>query len=144
MICADLWNPALVHLTTLHGATMLLVPTASAEDAVSGEFSNPNGWAVALEFYAMIYGMPLMLANLCVNEGGLRFWGGSRILGPHGQVIAEAGYEEEMIVADLDYEQVKKARFQLPTVRDSNLDLVYREIGRLSWQIGIPPESRKI
>lgn len=144
MICADLWNPALVHLTTLHGATLLLVPTASAEDAVSGEFSNPAGWRIALEFYAMIYGMPLVLANLSADEGDLRFWGGSRILDAHGRVVAEAGGGEEMITAELDYAQVKTARFQLPTVRDSNLDLVHREVGRLSWQIGIPPESRRL
>lgn len=144
MICADLWNPALVHLAAVHGATILMVPIASAEDAVSGEFSNPAGWRLATDFFAMIYGMPLIVANLAVREGDLRFWGGSRILGPYGDTLAEAGEGEELLVATLDYEDVKRARYQLPTVRDSNLDLIHREIGRLSWQIGIPPESRKI
>ena len=44
----------------------------------------------------------------------------------------------------LDYEDVKRARYQLPTVRDSNLDLIQREVNRLSWSVGIPPESRKV
>ncbi len=144
MVCADLWNPALVHLAALHGATLLMVPIASAVDAVSGEFSNPDGWRLATEFYAMIYGMPLIVANLAVMEGELKFWGGSRVLDAHGQTLAQAGESEEMIVAELDYEAVKRARYQLPTVRDSNLDLIHREIARLSWQIGIPPESRKL
>lgn len=144
MICADLWNPALVHLCAVHGATLLMVPVASAIDAVSGEFSNPDGWRIALEFYAMIYGMPLVMANLATNEQGLRFWGGSRILDSHGQVVAQAGEGEEMILGDIDYADVKTARYQLPTVRDSNLDLIQREVNRLSWSVGIPPESRKI
>jgi predicted amidohydrolase len=144
MICADLWNPALVHLAAVHGATMLMVPTASAIDAVSGDFSNPDGWKLALEFYAMIYGMPLVMANLATEEHGLRFWGGSRILDAHGQVLAQAGGGQELIVGEIDYGQVKTARYQLPTVRDSNLDLIQREVNRLSWTVGVPPESRKV
>lgn len=144
LICADLWNPALVHLAAVHGATLLMVPVASAEDVVSGEFSNPENWRLAVEFFAMIYGMPLVVANLAGEEGGLRFWGGSRILGPFGTVLAQAGDGEELAVANLSYGAVKRARYQLPTVRDSNLDLIHREIARLSRQVGIPPESRKI
>lgn len=144
MVCADLWNPALVHLAAVHGSTLLLVPTASAVDAVSGEFSNPEGWRIALEFYAMIYGMPVIMANLATTEKGLKFWGGSRILDSHGQVVVQAGEGEELIVGMLDYADVKKARYQLPTVRDSNLDLIQREVNRLSWSVGIPPESRKV
>jgi len=144
MICADLWNPALVHLAAVHGATLLMVPIASAEEAVSSEFCNPSNWKLALEFFAMIYGMPLVVANLSVKEGEAWFWGGSRILDAFGQTLAEAGTGEKLITATIDYEQVKQARYQLPTVRDSNLDLIHREVGRLSLQIGIPPESRKI
>ena len=63
LICADAWNPALVHLAALHGSTMLAVPTNSARDAVSGEFSNPAGWDLVVRFYALIYGMPIIMAN---------------------------------------------------------------------------------
>ncbi|MFP3345508.1 NAD+ synthetase, partial [Halomonas sp. SIMBA_159] len=53
LVCADIWNPALVHLAALQGATVLLSPVASAVEAVGGEFSNPEGWDTALRFYAM-------------------------------------------------------------------------------------------
>jgi len=144
MICADLWNPALVHLAAVHGATLLNVPIASATDAVSGEFSNPDNWTLALRFFAMIYGMPLIVTNLAVTEGEATFWGGSRILDAFGGTLAQAGDGEELITATIDHEQVKRARYQLPTVRDSNLDLIHREVNRLAWNVGIPPESRKI
>src|SRR3546814_15048977 len=37
LICADLWNPALVHLAMLHGASVLLAPVNSAVGARSEE-----------------------------------------------------------------------------------------------------------
>lgn len=143
MICADLWNPGLVHLSMLHGATLLMVPVCSAVDAVSGEFSNPDGWQTAMHFYGMIYGLPVMMANRAGREGDLMFWGGSRILDPYGHELARAGDGEELIVADIDYGEVKRARFQLPTVRDSNLALIHREIDRLSNRVGVPRALRK-
>jgi N-carbamoylputrescine amidase len=48
------------------------------------------------------------------------------------------GEDEELVVADLDYGNVRQARFQLPTVIDSNLDLIHREIERLNNRLGVP------
>lgn len=138
LICADLWNPALVNLASMHGATMLLAPINSAVDAVSTEFSNPHGWDLASRFYAMIYGMPVVIANRIGLENGARFWGGSRIIDPYGTVLADAGEAETLITADLDFEAVRTARVQLPTVRDSNFGLVQREMNRLEDILGIP------
>ncbi|GAB4357676.1 MAG: apolipoprotein N-acyltransferase [Kiloniellaceae bacterium] len=144
LICADSWNPALVHLAAVQGATLLLLPVASALGMVGGEFSNPVGWQRALDFYAMVYGMPLAMANFAGAQNGAQFWGGSRVLDPYGNTLAQAGDGEELIVADLDFGTVLTARYHLPTLRDSNLDLIYRELGRLTWQVGVPPESRRM
>ena len=45
-------------------------------------------------------------------------------------------------MADVSYEDVRRARIQLPTVRDSNLALVHREITRLQELIGVPDTVR--
>ncbi|MCA9068948.1 MAG: hypothetical protein KDA84_08500 [Planctomycetaceae bacterium] len=144
LVCADMWNPALVHLAALYGATILVAPVASSERALAGQFSNPMGWETVVKFYAMIYGFPIILANFAAgapfNED--RFWGGSRIVDPYGKTLAQAGDGEELIIADLDYNTVRDARFRLPTVRDSNLDLIQREIGRLSRNVGVPFGTR--
>lgn len=144
LVCADAWNPALVHLAAAQGATILLIPVASALGVMGGEFSNPLGWTRALEFYAMVYGMPVLMANFVGAQGGVQFWGGSRILDSTGHCLAQAGDREELLVAELDFAAVIAARYHLPTLRDSNLDLIYRELGRMTWQIGIPPESRRL
>lgn len=139
LICADLWNPALVHLAMLHGATLLLAPVNSSLGAVGGQFSNPHAWELALNFYAMMYGLPVLMANRCGREGEADFWGGSRILDPYGKELARApdGYTG-LSTATLEYADVRHARFQLPTVRDSNLHLVQRELNRLTDAIGKP------
>lgn len=144
MICADCWNPALVHLAAVQGATLLLLPVASALGVVGGEFSNPVGWQRVLDFYAMVYGVPLAMANFAGEQDGVTFWGGSRILDPYGNCLAQAGDAEELLFAELDFQAVLTARYHLPTLRDSNLDLIYRELGRLTWQVGVPPESRSV
>ena len=137
LICADAWNPALVYLAALAGATFLIVPIASSHTVAGIEFSNPRGWETALSFYGMMYGMPVVMANHCGSRDGEEYWGNSRIVDAHGKVLAMASTEEELVVADLNYDAIRQARFQLPTVRDSNLDLIHREIERLDNRIGV-------
>ena len=139
LICSDLWNPALVNLVALHGATLLLAPISSAMEVVGGEFDNPRGWDTCLSFYSMIYGFPVVMSNRVGMEGNLSFWGGSRIVDPFGKILSgTSGSRESLISADLDYESLRQARFHLPTVRDSNLGLVLRESERLYQVIGVP------
>lgn len=144
LICADLWNPALVHLSMLQQATILLAPINSALGAVSDDFSNPDGWDLATRFYAMMYGVPILMANRIGSEGAARFWGGSRIIGPRGQILAQCADESPMLLtAELPYGEVREARFQLPTVRDSNLPLLQREVARLGTQLNQPDIGQK-
>lgn len=138
LICADLWNPALTHLAFLRGATFMITPVSSGVDAVGVEFDNPGGWALAMRFYSMVYGSPSIMVNRTGMEKELKFWGGSRIVDPFGREIAVAGSGEELITAELDFDQVRRARYQLPTVRDSNISLVQLEINRLIENLGVP------
>ena len=144
LICADLWNPALVHLAAVHGSTILMSPISSALEAVGVEFDNPSGWQTTLRFYAMMYGLPVLMANRVGAEGALTFWGGSCIFGPFGKPLASAEDDaEQLLTAELDYGDLRRARFLLPTVRDSNLALIQREIERLSQIVGVPESVRE-
>jgi predicted amidohydrolase len=138
LICADLYNPALVHLSFLHGSTLLVAPISSGREAVGGEFDNPDSWATTMKFYSMMYGAPSVMVNRVGVEHDLTFWGGSRILDPFGRTLAQAGEGEEVIAATLDYAEVRRARALLPTVRDSNISLVSREMERLTAKLGVP------
>ncbi len=143
LICADAWNPALTHLSFLHGATLLILPVSSGVEAVGVDFDNPAGWALTVRFYAMMYGAPVIMVNRTGVEKDLTFWGGSRIIDPFGRELVVGGEDEEMIVAELDYDQVRRARYLLPTVRDSNMSLVHRETTRLLDNLGVPELVRQ-
>lgn len=130
LICADLWNPALVHLAASRGADLVLAPISSALEAVEG-FENPRGWSVALDFYAMMYGLPTVMANRVGSEDDLTFWGGSRVVDAFGRTIARAGDDEALVIAEIARGDIKRARTQLPTIRDSAPALVHAEFGRL-------------
>lgn len=142
LICADIWNPALTHLAFLQGATLLICPVSSGIEAVGAEFDNPGGWALTCRFYAMMYGAPVIMVNRSGTEHDLTFWGGSRIVDPLGKELAVAGRDDDMIVAELDYDQVRRARHMLPTLRDSNVSLVLRETQRVVETLGIPEFMR--
>jgi len=138
LICADLWNPALTHLAFLHGATLLVAPISSGIEAVGDAFDNPSGWTATMHFYSMMYGAPSVMVNRVGPELDLNFWGGSRILDPFGHPLAIAGQDPELITAEVDYSEVRRARALLPTVRDSNIGLVERETNRLIDRLGVP------
>lgn len=144
LICSDVWNPALVHLSVVSGATVLIIPTNSAYFTVSSDFCNPTSWEMTLKFYAMMYGIPIIMANRIGEEEGYKFWGGSMIVNPGGRTeqVAKQG-EEDLIISDFQYMDVVRARAKLPTVRDSNLDLMHREIDRLTDRIGYPSVFRR-
>jgi predicted amidohydrolase len=129
LICADLWNPALVHIAACRGADLLLAPVSSAIEAVDG-FDNPRGWTKALDFYAMMYGLPVVMANRVGREGTLTFWGGSRIVDASGRTIARGDGDEALVIAEIARADIDRARARLPTVRDSNPELVRAELDR--------------
>ncbi len=52
-----------------------------------------------------------------VHEDGRGTWGHSTIIGPWGQVLAKADHDEPAVIAaDLDLDDVKKARDAIPAL----------------------------
>lgn len=124
LICADLWNPPLVHCALLDKPEILLAPINSASGIVSKDFSNQDNWLVNVKFYAVLYGTPVLMANRYGPEGEAWFWGGSCILSATGELLAQAEDGETLTTATLSLDDIDKARFELPTVRDSNTPLI--------------------
>ena len=55
-------------------------------------------------------------------ESGIEFWGRSFVADPFGAVIAEAGAEEEVLVAECSRAELEDTRRSWPFLRDRRID----------------------
>jgi N-carbamoylputrescine amidase len=130
LICQDVWQPALIQIAAMKGATLFVSPFCSALWRKDMKNDGSAGWDIASKYIAIVYGMPVVLCNRAGTEGQYKFWGGSRILDPYGRILSQAGAGEEFIAARLDYADVENARYSHPIVRDCRIDTVLRELTR--------------
>ncbi|MDQ3629442.1 MAG: amidohydrolase [Actinomycetota bacterium] len=132
LICNDAWQPQLTFLATQDGARVLLVPTASAQSVFPDRYNSHEYWHDITRFYGRMYQLYVVFVNRVGAEGPLRFWGGSHVVDPWGEVVAEAEQMHEQVLSvDLDMAEIRRRRRQVPLVKEARLGLLQREIARL-------------
>jgi predicted amidohydrolase len=141
-VCEDFWHPSLPMLQAQDGAS-LLVNIAAGPARAPGSAAGTRaiaGWHKMQDTYALLGTVAIAFCNRVGNEEGLTFWGGSRILGADGSVIAEGPlYEEALVVGSLETDDLRMQRYQLPLLADERLELVRRELDRIiDERAGIP------
>lgn len=120
-ICYDVFFPEVTRLTRLAGAKLIIC--ISASPAVRRGYFEILTAARALENTAY-----LAYVNLVGIEDGLQFWGGSRLISPTGEIIAKAKYDEEdLILCQADFTDLKPAEAFIPALRDLRPEL-YEEL----------------
>lgn len=117
IICYDIFFPEVSRLTRLEGAQLIVC--ISASPTMRRAFFETLTTARAIENTAF-----LAYVNLVGTEDGLQFWGGSRLIGPSGKVLAKAKYdEEEMVLGTVDYDEIRPVETFVPTLRDLRPEL---------------------
>ena len=131
-ICADVWNPALVHLAGSDRAHIFVFSACSPTQGLGSRLSTRESWHRMNQFYASMYGVYVLFVNRVGDDGGLTFWGGSQIVDPFGRVIAEGKIgEEDTVTAEVDLAEVREARTVLHTVRDEDLGFIRRRLDQV-------------
>jgi len=116
-ICYDLFFPEVTRLTRLAGAQLIVC--ISASPAVRRNYFEILASARALENTAY-----LAYVNLVGVEDGLQFWGGSRLINPTGDIVAKAKYDEEdFVLCEVDFGELRSAEAFIPTLRDLRPEL---------------------
>lgn len=116
-ICYDIFFPEVTRLARLAGAQLLVC--ISASPAIRRSYFEILTAARALENTAYV-----AYVNLAGVEDGLQFWGGSRLINPTGDVVARAKYDEEdMVLCEVDFQELKAAEPFIPTLRDLRPEL---------------------
>ena len=132
LICNDAWQPMLPWLAAQDGAEVMLVPTNSAEGVAPGSLDTVQYWADLLLSIARMQQCWVVFVNRVGDEPAGRFWGGSRVLDPWGRVVAQAPlWEASLTMVDLDLDQVRRRRRELPLLQEARMGLVAREVARL-------------
>ena len=134
LICNDAWQPFLPSLAAHDGAELLLVPACSSTAVPEAE----PYWRELTRFYARMLECYVVFVNRVGTEPGFTFWGGSHVVDPVGEVVAEAPrLEEALVLVDVDLERVAARRRELPLLGALRPDLLRAELERL-----IPTETR--
>ena len=132
LVCNDAWQPQLAYVAAQDGAIILLVPACSAQSMFPERYDSRSYWRGITRFYGRMFQLYVVFVNRVGTEGSLRFWGGSHVVDPWGQVIAEADEDrEDLLTIDIDLSLVRRRRREIPLVREGRLGLLRREIDRL-------------
>ncbi|MDP9178227.1 MAG: acyltransferase, partial [Gemmatimonadota bacterium] len=130
LICWDQWYPEAARINALLGAEILFYPTAigwhPAEKAEFGE-SQLDAWRTAQRAHAISNGVFVAAPNRVGHEdesgtNGIEFFGHSFVCDPFGRIIAEAGAEPAVLVAECDRGLIEETRRNWPFLRDRRID----------------------
>ncbi len=129
-ICWDQWFPETARCLALNGAELLFFPTAIGSEPILGTDSADH-WARVMQGHAAANLVPVIAANRHGTEtvepteanGGqkssLTFYGSSFICDETGQIILQAGRDEDAIlVEEFDLDNIDKERLDWGVFRD--------------------------
>lgn len=125
LICWDQWYPEAARITALKGAEILVYPTAigtlpDEDEAMGKEFL--EAWQTIQRSHAIANGCFVASINRVGVEGEVSFWGHSFVAGPFGQMLAEAGKDEEVLISNINLSKIEKQRQIWPFFRDRRID----------------------
>lgn len=134
LICEDSWHPAIPYLLAIDGAQVLFCLTASPT-RIAGESPELDNAKLNHEHqrvYARLLSSYVLFSNRVGFEDGVNFWGGSLIVDPFGNAVKQAElFKEDLIVADVDTNEVQRARRFSRHFLDENVDLVNKNLQRI-------------
>ncbi len=132
LICNDAWQAQIAFLATQDGARILIVPVASAQSAFPDRYDSQGYWRGITRFCGRMCQLFVVFVNRVGVENELHFWGGSHVVDPWGSVVAEAPHDEEhLLTVDINLDDVRRRRREIPLVREARLGLIAREVARL-------------
>jgi N-carbamoylputrescine amidase len=130
LICWDQWYPEAARITSLLGAQVVFYPTAigwhPSEQAEWGQ-AQVDAWKTAQRAHAIANGVYVASPNRIGHEDepgtdGITFFGHSFIVDPFGRYLAEAGEQQEILIAECDPALIESVRRNWPFLRDRRVD----------------------
>jgi len=133
LVCWDQWFPEAARLMALAGAELLIYPTAigwDPHDAADEKERQLNAWMTVQRGHAIANGIPVVAVNRVGYEAdpgntgpGLQFWGSSFAAGCQGELLGQAGNDqEEVLTVEIDLRRSDAVRRVWPFLRDRRME----------------------
>ena len=131
-VCWDQWHPEGARLMALQGAELLIYPTAigwESTDTDEEKQRQLTAWQTVQRCHAVANGVPVIAVNRCGHEAdpsgqtnGIQFWGHSFVAGPQGEMLYEAGTNDETTIVEIDMQRSENVRRWWPFLRDRRIE----------------------
>jgi NAD+ synthase (glutamine-hydrolysing) len=147
LVCEDAWHSLTGTIAALDGAQVILLlaapPARGPWPQENGSIgpASVNRWERLARDIAEEHGVFVALANLVGSEGGKMFPGASMVMGPKGDLRVRGPlWEEAVITSPLDFEDVTRARADMPLVADLEVMMPHlvTNIERIEARISTP------
>lgn len=127
-VCWDQWFPECARAMALMGADILLYPTAIGSEPQDSTIDSRDHWQRTMQGHAAASMVVLAASNRIGSEQSdaatMTFYGSSFIAGPTGEKVAEAGRDDEAVIAaSFDLDAVRAMRAAWGVFRDRRPDL---------------------
>lgn len=135
LVCWDQWYPEAARLMALHGAELLIYPTAigyDTNDTKEEQERQRMAWQTVQRGHAVANGLPVITVNRVGSEKSenseIPFWGTSFVAGPQGELLYEAPTDQEVeTVVEADMQRSEQVRRWWPFLRDRRIE-AYKDI----------------
>jgi N-carbamoylputrescine amidase len=125
LICWDQWFPEAARLTAMQGAEILFYPTAIGtleHESEEEKVTFRDAWQTIQRSHSVANGVYVASVNRIGVENGTKFWGHSFVSAPFGQIMAQAGQDEEILIQEVDLNALDAHRRIWPYFRDRRID----------------------
>ncbi len=149
LLCEDAWHAVLPLTAALSGATLLVVSSSSparsplvaargAREDMRERLDITRTWQRVTRTWAQTLGLAVAYCNRVGFEEGVGFWGGSELVSPQGEALAQAPLmTEHLLVAEWKPALARRSRVATPLLRDEKVDLDARLLAGLAgWKVG--------
>ena len=117
LVCYDLRFPEVFRTAVVRGAECFVV-------IANWPRARQKHWEILLRARAIENQSYVIGVNRTGQDPQVKYRGGSLIIDPRGEVLAEAGDEETLVSAELDRKDLEDYRRRFPALRDIHRDFV--------------------
>jgi predicted amidohydrolase len=131
LVCEDVWHLSSAYILGLQGVDMIVCASASPGRGVTTDerLGTAESYGLLGRTYAQFLTTFFLYCNRVGYEDGANYWGGSMVIAPNGDIIAQQqDADEALVMASLDLGDVRRERLANPLLRDEHLGLTINEL----------------